>query len=477
VIFTTKAFLIFLPLVLVAYHALAGRAWKYRFLLGASWGFYALCSPRYLWVILLLTAIDYMVAKWIEDAADSGRKKRWLFVSIVANLGLLAAFKYAPFAYDNAVALTRLIGADMPDRAWSLLLPLGISFHTFQGISYTVDVYRGQVKAVRSFTDYALFVAFFPQLAAGPIVRAVEFLPQMATPPKVTADQVSDGVHLVVTGLVKKLFIADWLDQLVVSPVFGTPGAFEPSAHRWAVIAWAVQIYCDFSGYSDIACGLAKWFGFELPNNFRLPYLAASIAEFWRLWHVSFSTWLRDYLYFPLGGSRRGPVRANANLLIVFVLCGLWHGATWNWVVYGVLYGLAMIAHRTADRAVSGRAWADRVRATAAWSALGWAATMAVHLAGLVIVRMPSWAAGFTILSSFVPDGSSASALGGLPVFVPVLIGLGLIEHAAVVLPRPTIGWGETAAAVAKGFGYAVLIALLVCFGPGVGQSFIYIQF
>jgi alginate O-acetyltransferase complex protein AlgI len=477
VIFTTKAFLIFLPAVLVIYHALAGRAWKYRFLLGASWGFYALCSPRYLWVILLLTAVDYAVAKRIEDAADPRRKKRWLVLSIVSNLGLLATFKYAPFAYDNAVTLARVFGADVPDRAWSLLLPLGISFHTFQGISYTVDVYRGQVKAVRGFTDYALFVAFFPQLAAGPIVRAVEFLPQMAAPPKVTADQISDGVHLVVTGLMKKLFIADWLDQLVVSPVFGDPAAFAPAAHRWAALAWTIQIYCDFSGYSDIACGLAKWFGFELPNNFRLPYLATNIADFWRRWHVSFSTWLRDYLYFPLGGSRCGPARANANLLVVFVLCGLWHGATWNWIAYGGLQGLAMMAHRTFDRAVRGNGWADTVRATAAWHVLGWAATMAVHLAGLVIVRMPSWEIGLAILGSFVPGGSSAGVLGGLSPFVPVLIGLGMVGHVAALVPKPKFVWGDNATTVVNGFGYALLIALLICFGPGVGQSFIYIQF
>jgi alginate O-acetyltransferase complex protein AlgI len=477
VIFTTPAFLVFLPLVLVGYHALAGRAWKYRFLLGASWAFYSLCSPRYLWVILLLTAIDFAVGKRIEDATDARQKKRWLGLSVVSNLALLAAFKYVPFAYDNVAALARLLGADVPNRVWTLLLPLGISFHTFQGIAYTVDVYRGQVRAVRSFTDYALFVAFFPQLAAGPIVRATEFLPQMAVPPTVTAGRIDDGAHLVMTGLVKKLFIADWLDKLIVSPVFGDPAAFDPAARRWAVVAWAVQIYCDFSGYSDIARGLAKWFGFELPINFNLPYLATSIADFWRRWHVSFSTWLRDYLYFPLGGNRRGTARTNINLLLVFVLCGLWHGAAWNWIAYGFLYGLAMVAHRTFDRAVSGIGWADAVRATLTWKLIGWAATLTIHLAGLVIVRMPSWGQGLLILKSFVPDGSSAGILSGVPIWVPILIGLGMTGHVAAVLPRLRKSWGDDAGAAARGFGYAALVVLLVCFGPGVGQSFIYIQF
>jgi alginate O-acetyltransferase complex protein AlgI len=477
VIFTTKAFLIFLPVVLVGYHLLAGRAWKFRFLLLASWTFYALCSPRYLWVILLLTAVDFVVARRIEDAPDPRRKKRWLVLSVAANLGLLAGFKYAPFACDTVTSLARLAGADVPDRAWSLLLPLGISFHTFQGIGYTIDVYTGRTRAVRSFVDYALFVAFFPQLAAGPIVRAAEFLPQMVTPPKVSASQVSDGLHLVLIGLAKKLFIADWLDQLVVSPVFGDPAAWDPAAHRWAALAWAVQIYCDFSGYSDIACGLAKWFGFELPLNFNLPYLATSIADFWRRWHLSFSTWLRDYLYFPLGGSRCGPVRADANLLLVFVLCGLWHGAAWNWVAYGLLHGLAMIAHRTFDHAVKGIAWADRLRATIAWQILGWAATMAVHVAGLVIVRMPTWGAGFAILQSFVPDGSSGSLLGGLPIWVPLLIGMGMTGHLAALFPRGYVKGSHEVFAVMKGLAYAGLVAVLSCFGPGVGKSFIYIQF
>ena len=318
-VFATKAFWVFLPVVLLLYHASAGRTRKYAVLLAASWLFYAWLSPQYLWVIVALTAVDYIAGVRIEDAPTDRAKRRWLALSIAANLGLLAAFKYLGFAYDNAASLTRLCGLAVADRTWDILLPLGISFHTFQGISYTVDVYRGHIRAVRRPLDYALFVAFFPQLAAGPIVRAVEFLPQMTTPPPVTAQRAADGLHFLLLGLFKKLVIADHLDAVLVSPVFADPGAFGPAAHRWACLAWAAQLYCDFSGYSDIAVGLAKWFGFDLPRNFAFPYLATSVPDFWRRWHLSLSTWLRDYLYFPLGGSRGGDGRACANLLLVFV--------------------------------------------------------------------------------------------------------------------------------------------------------------
>ncbi|MGL4422372.1 MAG: MBOAT family O-acyltransferase, partial [Gemmataceae bacterium] len=326
-ILADRAFLIFLPIVLLVYHLLRGRSAKFTFLLMASWVFYGLCSPRYLWVLGLLTVVDYAVAIRIERATE-GNRRRWLIVSIFANLGLLLAFKYTPFLYDQGQSLGTLLGYKIPQRTWEILLPLGISFHTFQGISYTVDVYRRTIPAVRNFRDYALFVAFFPQMAAGPIVRAVEFLPQMIVPPRVSPGQVTDGLHLVLRGLVKKLLIADTLDQIFVAAVFAEPTLYTPATQRWAILAWAVQIYADFSGYSDMARGIAKWFGFEFPTNFDYPYLARSIPEFWRRWHLSFSTWLRDYLYFPIGGSRGSELRTTANLLFLFLLCGLWHGAS-----------------------------------------------------------------------------------------------------------------------------------------------------
>ena len=475
-IFASKAFFIFLPVVLLLYHLLGRRTHKYAVLLAASWLFYAWISPQYLWVIVLCTVIDYAAGLKIETTDDPRARKRWLFLSVAANLGLLFAFKYTTFVVDNAVSLSRLLGVPVADRTWDILLPLGISFHTFQGISYTVDVYRRQIKAVHSFLDYALFVAFFPQLAAGPIVRAAEFLPQMVTPPPVTARHIAAGLHFFVLGLFKKLFIADQLDQLFVAPVFSTPAAFDPAAHRWACVAWCAQIYCDFSGYSDMAVGCAKWFGFDLPRNFNFPYLATSIADFWRRWHLSLSTWLRDYLYFPLGGSKGGAARTYFNLVVVFVLCGLWHGATWAWLAYGLYNGVLMSLHRVWDRAFTGLPWADALRASLAWKMFAWAVTLLQLAAGLVLVRMPDWSAGLVMLRSLFALDLLTAWSAAIPVWVPVLLLLVAAGHLFSGLRNRVCGLLELPSPLRAAL-YVGSIALLVTLSPGVGKSFIYIQF
>jgi alginate O-acetyltransferase complex protein AlgI len=474
-IFATKAFLVFLPAVLTLYFALRTRAQKYNLLLAASWLFYAWLSPWYLWVIVLCTVIDYSAALKIEAAATARGRKRWLVFSVVANLGLLVAFKYTPFVYDNAVVIGRWCGLEVADRFWSILLPLGISFHTFQGISYTVDVYRRHIRAVASARDYALFVAFFPQLAAGPIVRAIEFLPQMETPPTPTAKQVAEGLHLFLIGLFKKLVIADQLDVLFVSPVFADPSAFDPAAHRWAAVAWAAQIYCDFSGYSDMAVGIAKWFGFELPCNFDTPYLAANITEFWRRWHVSLSAWLRDYLYFPLGGSRGRAVRTYFNLMLLFLLCGLWHGATWAWLAYGVYNGALICLHRAFDRAATGARWIEAVRATHVWAVFAWALTLAQLVAMLVLVRMNSWSDGWLMLKSFVVFDGWGLWSPQIPVWVPLLVLLVAIGHAWGKF-APRFGEWEFPSPV-RAAGYVATVFALVALAPGVTKTFIYVQF
>jgi alginate O-acetyltransferase complex protein AlgI len=475
-IFASKAFFVFLPTVLLLYHLLRRRSHKYGFLLAASWVFYAWLSPQYLWVIVLCTLIDYAAGLRIDAAADDRVRRRWLCLSIAANLGLLAVFKYTMFVFDNALSLARLCGYEVHDRHWSILLPLGISFHTFQGISYTVDVYRRQINAVHSFLDYALFVSFWPQLAAGPIVRAVEFLPQMGTPPRVTARQVADGLNFIMLGLFKKLFIADQLDQLFVTPVFSNPGAFDPAAHRWAIVAWAAQIYCDFSGYSDMAIGCAKWFGFELPRNFNFPYLATSMTEFWRRWHMSLSTWLRDYLYFPMGGSKGSAARTNFNLMVVFVACGLWHGATWAWFVYGVLMGLCVCTHRAWDRALTGMPWADAVRSTRGWAVFAWVGTMVQLLTGLVLIRMPDWSVGWVMLRALFGLDLLAAWSPAVPVWVPLLVLLVVVGHLFSGLRNRVCGLMELPSPL-RAAAYVVAVVLLVTLSPGVGKTFIYIQF
>jgi alginate O-acetyltransferase complex protein AlgI len=472
--FASKAFFVFLPIVLLLYHALPTRTAKFRFLLAASWLFYMWWIPGFIVILILPTVIDYLAGRLIENAATDRARKRWLALSVAANLGLLAVFKYANFFIDTSIHAAHAVGWPVAEWPYRVLLPLGISFHTFQGISYTVDVYRRNIRAVRSFWDFALFVAFFPQLVAGPIVRAVEFLPQMDRPPRVTAQQIDEGLHWFLLGFFKKVFLADWLAQFV-DPVFADPSKFDPATQRWAILAYAAQIYCDFSGYSDIAIGCAKWFGFELPRNFNFPYLSRSMADFWRRWHISLSSWLRDYLYFPLGGSRRGEVRAHLNLMLTMALAGLWHGANWNWILYGVYTGVVLSLHRVYDRALTGVAWADRIRQSAWFQPVAVAATLPQIFAGLILARMESWAGCGHFQASLLGLNPGAGE-HWLPVWVPLMVGLVAAGHLFS-------GLGDlrcrllTMPATVRAAAYVGAVVMVVTFGPGVGKTFIYFQF
>ena len=470
-IFASKAFFLFLPVALAGYHLGRDRATRYRFLLLASWAFYAFVPPHLWPIIFLLTVIDYFAALGIEAREEPRGRKLWLAASIVANLSLLFAFKYTPFVYDNMRLVSETVGAPWPSRVWNVILPLGISFHTFQGISYTIDVYRKHIPAVHSFRDYALFVSFFPQLAAGPIVRAIDFLPQMIVPPTVTRGMVADGITLFTVGLAKKLLVADHLDTLFVAPVFAAPELYDAYTHRVAAIAWTVQIYCDFSGYTDMAVGCALWFGFRLPPNFRLPYLATSITDFWRRWHLSLSTWLRDYVYFPMGGSRHSAARTYFNLMTLFVLCGIWHDATWNWLVYGVYNGVLMCLHRAYDRAVTGIPTLDRIRASLPWTVLAWAATSFQFLIGLVLIRQTSWAGGAEIMRSIAGLGGGSGS-PDVPPLVYLLMAIGLTGHAVGVLKLNRVSLPEPV----RMLWAAGLVVACLAFAPGVVKTFIYIK-
>ncbi len=475
--FATRAwaFLVFLPVVLLIYHLLRRRSPRYGFLLAASWGFYMMWNPWYIWVILFTTVIDFAAGLLIEGAATPRRRRAWLLVSLVSNLGFLAAFKYTGFFLDNSLALARLLDWPVPDWSIQIVLPLGISFHTFQGISYTLDVYRYKIRAVRSFVDFALFVAFFPQLVAGPIVRAVEFLPQMETPPPVTDARLIEGLHWFLLGLFKKFFLADTLSTFV-DPVFAHPALFDAVTHRWAVLAWAAQIYCDFSGYSDMAIGCAKWFGFELPQNFNFPYLSGSIAEFWKRWHISLSTWMRDYLYIGLGGSRGSSLRTSVNLLLTMTLCGLWHGASWNYVMWGFYNGVLLALHRAYDRALRGRAWADELRGSPAFRLAAVLATFLMVAVGLVMVRSQSWAGCWLVERSLLGGSEWAVASRWVPAWVPLLVALVALGHLFSGLRERRCGLLELPPLLRAG-SYVAALILLVAYGPGATKAFYYFQF
>ncbi len=303
-------------------------------LLLASYAFYAAWDPPFVGLLIGSTIVDWFVAKWMAASTIKRRRKALLCTSLAFNLGLLAYFKYAGF-----LGIT-----DAP-----LVVPIGISFYTFMTLSYTIDVYLGRGRPARSFLDYALYVTFFPHLVAGPIVRVNELVPQFEQPRRATGPMLAWGLALVVLGLFEKIVLADGLLAPAVDMVYG--GKVPSTAGAWAgTIAFAGQIFCDFSGYSTCAIGVALCLGFSLPDNFRSPYAAVGFSDFWRRWHISLSSWLRDYLYIPLGGNRHGAIRTNINLMLTMLIGGLWHGASWTFVVWGGLHGLYLVAERVLVR-------------------------------------------------------------------------------------------------------------------------------
>ena len=347
-LFTSWNFALFFIAVFVGLNLLRTRIQRQILILIASIIFYAYWKPLYILVLAAPCLIDYWIALRV-DASEGKRRKLWLTVSVVCNLGLLAYFKYANFFLKNIQVLT---GQHI--RHLNIILPIGISFFTFKTLSYTIDVYRKTIPACRSFLQYAMFISYFPELIAGPIVRASIFLPQLVRDLKPTWKRTWIGLQMILLGLTKKLVIADQF-ALFVDPVFEHPVDFSPLTVFFAVIAYSIQIYCDFSGYSDMAIGLSHIIGIDLPENFNMPYLARSITEFWRRWHITLSLWLRDYLYIPLGGNRKGRVRTYLNLLLTMLLGGLWHGASWAFVFWGLWHGIGLAAHKFWTESTKGR--------------------------------------------------------------------------------------------------------------------------
>jgi alginate O-acetyltransferase complex protein AlgI len=344
VVFSSLRFFLFLALILALLAFPLGLRRKKMLLCAASCLFYAAWDYRYLALLLLISGIDFYCAARISLTENERARKAWVALSVVTNLGILGYFKYADFFLDSANGLIlRAGGHELP--LLRVFLPAGISFYTFKSMSYTIDVYRRAIKPVGSLLEYAMFVTFFPDLIAGPIVRASVFLPQLDREIGPTAARLRAGASRFLIGLGKKLLIADQC-AVVADAVFASPATWSCFDAWCGLIAYSLQIYCDFSGYSDMAIGTAAMIGYDLPRNFRMPYLAANVADFWRRWHITLSEWLRDYLYIPLGGNRKGRARNYANLLVTMLLGGLWHGASWNFVLWGFLHGAALAVHR-----------------------------------------------------------------------------------------------------------------------------------
>jgi D-alanyl-lipoteichoic acid acyltransferase DltB (MBOAT superfamily) len=376
-LFSTTRFFLFLAIVLLLFYTAPRRMRRYILLL-ASYLFYASWNYKFIALLLILTAIDYTAGIWLDRLQSPRRRRLVLVGSLAANLAFLGFFKYFNFLASN---LAQLLGRAPGAFALDIVLPLGISFHTFQSMSYVVDVYRGSQAAVRDPVDYALFICFFPQLVAGPIVRARDFFRDLLDWHPPSAEDVSRGVLLMALGLTKKLAFADQFAK-VANGYFGDAAHHPGMVPAWTgVFAFAMQIYFDFSGYTDMAIGMAKLLGFHFPINFRRPYLAASITDFWRRWHISLSTWLRDYLYIPLGGNRDGRLRTYRNLMLTMLLGGLWHGASWNFVIWGGYQGALLSVERALNIGrLDARRWA--------WLyPLRWLITMALVLVGWVFFR------------------------------------------------------------------------------------------
>ena len=340
-IFNSFEFLIFYPLVLLLYFVLP-KCCKWPVLLAASYFFYMYWNPSLIFLILFTTAVSFVSAIIIEKTENKRRKKFWLAVTLITSLGGLFFFKYFNFLADSAVSIWNLFGGEADFIALKLILPVGISFYTFQTLSYVIDVYRGEIKAERHFGWYALFVSFFPQLVAGPIERPDNLLPQLKANHKLEADNAFVGLQKMAIGFFKKIVVADLIAEFV-NAVYNNPAESTGLGIIIASVLFSVQIYCDFSGYTDIAIGCARIMGIRLMQNFDRPYRARTIKEFWARWHISLSTWFRDYLYIPLGGNRCSKARHYFNLFLVFFVSGLWHGASWTFVIWGCLHGIYQI--------------------------------------------------------------------------------------------------------------------------------------
>ena len=476
-LFNSLYFLVFLAFVLIVHHGvLRSFAARKLFLLAASWAFYASWSPRFLVLLIATTWIDFQLARVIHRAraVSPARARALLIASLCLNLGLLAYFKYGLFLYESADALLAL----PPTPGFlAVVVPLGISFYTFHSISYVIDTYRGLRPPTDSFSDFALYVAFFPQLIAGPITRWGFFGPQLAKPPHVGMARVEASLFLLAVGYVKKVACADSLGGYV-DAVYADIGE-----HGWielvvALYAYAFQIYFDFSGYTDIAMGVAGLFGFRLPENFRHPYLAENPSEFWRRWHISLSTWLRDYLYVPLGGNRRGTVRTYVNLLITMLLGGLWHGAAWTFVVWGGFHGLWLAVHR----ALSGRDWwrpgartADDAAPAAAPRTPPWLRrAVTFHLVALAWV--PFRAASLEDAAAFLLGMfSGRPLLHPLPVGPIALVLIGFATH-GLATRIELASWWRTVPRPVQGAVYGLVVVLIGLFSAQSGR-FIYFQF
>lgn len=343
-IFNSIDFALFLPIVFILYWFVTNKSLSLQNILivVSSYLFYGWWDWKFLSLILFSTIIDYTIGLKLETESNQIKRKVLLWISVIVNLGFLGFFKYYNFFLDNFVNAFQFFGHQINTQGLNIILPVGISFYTFQTLSYTIDVYKRKLKPTKDFIAFSAFVSFFPQLVAGPIERATHLLPQFYTKRKLDYSKAVEGMHQILWGLFKKIVIADRL-AIVVNEIYNYPDEYHGFTLILGTLLFAFQIYCDFSGYSQIAIGTAKLFGFDLMKNFNTPYISSSLSEFWRRWHISLSTWFRDYVYIPLGGNKTSKHRWYFNILLVFIISGFWHGAKWTFIIWGAIHGVILI--------------------------------------------------------------------------------------------------------------------------------------
>jgi len=467
-LFTQIEFFIFFGIVLASLLITSSHRIRKGLLLLASYYFYAYWDWRFLSLILISTLVDYLVALGLARTSRPSRRKLLLLTSLTCNLGILGFFKYFNFFVQSMETILGSFGFHC--GTLHIVLPIGISFYTFQTLSYTIDVYRSRLDPCRNVLDFALFVAFFPQLVAGPIVRASEFLPQLRSNARPSWYGTFLGFRQFTIGLFKKVFIADHI-AVFVDYVFENAGAFNGASTWFAVLAYGLQIYCDFSGYSDMAIGAARIMGYNLPTNFRSPYLATSMTDFWHRWHISLSTWLRDYLYIPLGGNRKGRVRTYVNIFITMVLGGLWHGASWTFVLWGALHGVTLVVEKWLRQR-----FRSMTHSATVWclpGILGWFVTMLIVFTAWVFFRAASFRQAFLMLRQMYGFSGGIAWYYPFVLFTLLLVGAAHVFLAMNILSLRRLAYNRLVTPV-------VLISMwwLILVFPAEGfNPFVYFQF
>ena len=473
-LFNSSVFVVFF-LVVYALYLVSRRSCRVQnyLLVVASYIFYGYWDPRFLILIFASTVIDFFVGRTLDNSEDAGRRKALVITSVMANLAILGFFKYFDFFTDSAVDILALAGLQADRVTLDIVLPVGISFYTFQTMSYTIDIYRKRLHHTSNFVDFALFVSFFPQLVAGPIERAVNLLPQLTKPRHITVDTVNTGLFLILWGYFKKMVIADNM-AVIANTIFNSYESYHGLDIAVGTVAFAFQIYADFSGYSDIARGVSKLLGIDLMVNFKLPYFALNPSDFWLRWHVSLSTWLRDYLYIPLGGNKGTSFGTYRNLALTMLLGGLWHGAAWNFVIWGAFHGTILVIYRLLDRNPEHTdPWGGEFSRTRVFGKMTLMLTLT--MIGWIIFRSQSVHQIVYMLTNIGFEvGNRATLVRGyeLLFFAWPLIAVQIAQYVTrdlLVLTKLNLWW--------RSLAYGFLLTWIAIFGVAESTEFIYFQF